>query len=70
MITSFELEKLLIAHLVREKGGNSQTWQRALRKVIVHDATTHAHCNWDVRPGGTEVQRAVLLASRLDTFGT
>lgn len=55
-----DLEQLLIARLIREKGGTSQSWQRALGKVIVHDAETHAHCNWDVRPSGTDAQRAAI----------
>lgn len=55
-----DLEQLLIARLVRERGGTSQTWQRALGKVIVRDRATHAHCNWDVRPSGTDAQRAAI----------
>lgn len=59
-MTASDLEQLLIACLVRERGGTSQTWQRALGKVIVRDAETHAHCNWDVRPSGTDEQRAAI----------
>lgn len=59
-MTASELEHLLIARLVRERGGTSQTWQRALGKVIVRDTTTHAHCNWDVRLSGTDAQRAAI----------
>jgi len=32
-----DLEKVLMARLVRERGGTSQAWQRALGKVIVCD---------------------------------
>lgn len=59
-MTASDLEQLLVARLVREKGGTSQTWQRALGKVIVRDAETHAHCNWDVRLSGTDAQRAAI----------
>ncbi|MCJ2181095.1 hypothetical protein [Novosphingobium album (ex Hu et al. 2023)] len=59
-MTASHLEQLLIARLIREKGGTSQTWRRALGKVIVRDAETHAHCNWDVRLSGTETQRAAI----------
>lgn len=59
-MTASDLEQLLIARLIREKGGTSQTWQRALGKVIVRDPRTHAHCNWDVRLSGTNAQRAVI----------
>ncbi|MCW1429518.1 hypothetical protein [Novosphingobium sp. JCM 18896] len=59
-MTASDLEQLLIARLVRQRGGTSQAWQRALGKVIVRDRETHAHCNWDVRPSGTDAQRAAI----------
>lgn len=59
-MTASDLEQLLIARLIREKGGTSQTWQRALGKVIVRDPETHAHCNWDVRLSGSDAQRAAI----------
>ena len=59
-MTASELEQLLIARLVKEKGGTSQTWQRALGKVIVRDAEAYAHCNWDIRPNGSDAQCAVI----------
>ena len=37
LFTASDLEQLLIARLIRAKGGSSQTWQRALGKVIVRD---------------------------------
>lgn len=55
-----DLEQLLIARLIRERGGSSQSWRRALGKVIVRDTKTHPHCNWDVRLGGTDTQRAAI----------
>ena len=59
-MTASDLEQLLIARLVRERGGTSQTWRRALGKVIVRDPETHPHCNWDVAPSGTDAQRAAI----------
>jgi len=59
-MTASDLEQLLIARLIRERGGNSQTWQRALGKVIVRDISTHTHCNWEVRPNGTDAQCAAI----------
>jgi hypothetical protein len=59
-MTASDLEQLLVARLVRERGGTSQAWQRALGKVIVRDKETHPHCNWDFRPSGTDVQRAAI----------
>lgn len=59
-MTSYDLEQLLVARLVRERGGNSQVWRRALGKIIVRGADTHAHCNWDVRTSGTNAQNAAI----------
>lgn len=59
-MTASDLECLLIARLVRERGGTSQTWRRALGKIIVRDTKTHPHCNWEVRPSGTEGQCAAI----------
>lgn len=59
-MTASDLEHLLITRLIRERGGNSQTWRRALGKVIVRDTGTHTHCNWDFTLRGTEAQRAAI----------
>jgi hypothetical protein len=59
-MTASDLEQLLVARLVRERGGTSQTWRRALGKVILRDAKTHPHCNWEVRPSGTDAQHAAI----------
>lgn len=59
-MTDCDLEQMLVDRLIREKGGTSQTWQRALGKAIVRDVKTHAHCNWDFRLGGTDAQRATI----------
>ncbi len=59
-MTASDLEQLIVARLIRERGGTSQTWQRALGKVIVRDPETHAHCNWDVILTGNDAQRAAI----------
>jgi hypothetical protein len=59
-MTASDLELLLIAHLVRQKGGTSQSWRRALAKIKVRDASTHSHFNWEVTPCGTALQRAAI----------
>lgn len=59
-MTASDLEHLLIARLIRERGGTTQTWRPALGKVIVRDTATHAHCNWDVRLSGTDAQRSAI----------
>ncbi len=64
-MTASDLEQLLVAHLIRARGGNSQTWRRAIGKVIVRDPATHAHCNWDIKPSGTAAQ-SVAIEGLLD----
>ncbi|WP_066559907.1 hypothetical protein [Croceicoccus bisphenolivorans] len=59
-MTASDLEHLLITRLIRERGGTSQTWRRALGKVIVRDTETHAHCNWDFILSGSQAQRAAI----------
>jgi len=55
-----ELEMLLVSRLVREVGGNAQSWRKAVGSVIVRDTKTHSHCNWEIRPAGTQAQRAAI----------
>ncbi len=59
-MTASDLEHLLVARLIRERGGTLQTWRAALGKVIVRATKTHLHCNWDVRLSGTDTQRAAI----------
>jgi len=59
-MTASDLEQLLIARLVRERGGTSQSWRRALGKTIVRDPSIHSHCNWELRPNGTDAQVAAI----------
>jgi hypothetical protein len=59
-MTASDLKQLLITRLVRERGGTSQTWRRAIGKVIVRDTKTHPHCNWDFRLSGTDAQHAAI----------
>jgi hypothetical protein len=59
-MTAYDLELLIIARLVRERGGTSQVWRRALGQLIVLERSTHGHCNWDVRTNGTDTQNAAI----------
>lgn len=59
-MTASDLEQILIARLIRENGGTAQTWRRALGGIIVRDAKTHPHCNWDVRLSGIATQRDAI----------
>lgn len=59
-MTASDLGQLPTVRVIRERGGASQIWQRALGEVIVRDTKTHAHCNWELRLSGTHAQRAVI----------
>lgn len=59
-----ELRDLIVRHLARANGGGTIRWRKALGELKVYSLSTHAHCNWDVRPTGTahemdQVERAV-----------
>ena len=51
-MTASDLERLLVAELVRRHGGTRQRWRRVLGELRVYPPETHPHCNWDVRPSG------------------
>lgn len=55
-----DLEMLLVARLVRERGGTAQAWRRSVGQVILRDQTSYAHCNWEVRPSGSDAQQAAI----------
>lgn len=59
-----ELRDLIVRHLARANGGGTIRWRKAIGELKVYSLTTHAHCNWDVRPTGSafemdQVERAV-----------
>ena len=69
-MTASELQHLLIARLIRKAGGTTRLWRIAIGPVLIRDASTHSHCNWEVRPSGTtrdvaEIER-LLDSVRLD----
>ena len=60
MMTSGELQDLIIAHLVREGGGTKRQWRLALGPVRAYSRETHGHCNWDCAPSGSAGQNALI----------
>lgn len=69
-MTASELQHLLIARLIRQVGGTARRWRVAIGPMQIRDASTHPHCNWEVRPSGSardvaEIER-LLDTVRLD----
>ncbi|MFW2830770.1 hypothetical protein [Sphingomonas sp. ID0503] len=61
MIAS-ELKDLIIRKLAKENGGGLARWRQILGELKVYPRSTHAHCNWDVRPSGAQCD--VVIAER------
>ncbi|WOK37219.1 hypothetical protein [Sphingomonas sp. C3-2] len=66
-MTSSELQELIIATLLRERGGTRRRWRTALGAVRVYSVSTHPHCNWTVTPSGSAHDMAVI-EEMLDTM--
>ncbi|ODP38786.1 MULTISPECIES: hypothetical protein [Sphingomonas] len=52
-MTASQLQDLLVKQLMRKAGGSQRRWRAVIGPIKVHDAATHAHCNWSVAPSGT-----------------
>lgn len=59
-MTASELQDLLIKRLARTAGGTARRWRIAIGPVHVREASTYAHCNWEVRPSGTPRENAEI----------
>lgn len=55
-----QLQDLLVNRLVRQAGGSQRAWRMAIGPIRLHDAETHAHCNWSVAPSGGIRQNAEI----------
>ena len=66
-MTASELQDLLLRTLTRDGGGTQRRWRVVLGPIRLHDAATHAHCNWSVDPAGTprEVDEVERLLDRI-----
>jgi hypothetical protein len=65
-MTAGELQDFLIARLTRKAGGSARQWRSAIGPIRVRDASTHAHCNWEVNPSGT-AREVAAVEQLLDT---
>lgn len=52
-MTAGDLSTLIVQRLARDNGGGTGRWRRVLGELRVYSRSTHAHCNWDVRPTGS-----------------
>jgi hypothetical protein len=59
-MTPSQLTDLLVAQLVRDKGGMAQRWRRVVGGVQIYDVKTHPHCNWAIRPTGSNSEIATV----------
>lgn len=66
-MTASDLQDLLVRTLTRTAGGTQRRWRLVVGSVRLHDAATHAHCNWSVDPTGTarEVAEVESLLDRV-----
>ncbi len=58
---------LMVARLVRERGGAKHRWRQRIGAVRLYPRETHAHCNWSVSPTGSfgEIEAVESLADEL-----
>jgi len=59
---STELHTLIIEELRKAHGGGTVRWRNALGEIKLYPLSTHAHCNWDVRPAGRPAEVAAVEA--------
>jgi hypothetical protein len=52
-MTASELRDILVRDIIRAHGGSTARWRRVVGPVKVYSRSTHAHCNWEVRPSGS-----------------
>ena len=50
---AYELRDQIVRHLVRQHGGSTMRWRKALGQLRVYSLATHGHCNWDAAPSGS-----------------
>jgi hypothetical protein len=52
-MTAADLRDILARDLTKANGGSAARWRRAIGEVKVYPRSTHAHCNWELRPIGS-----------------
>ena len=51
---------MLVTGLVWHRGGTRRRWRLLVGPVQLHDAATHAHCNWSVHALGDAGEIAAI----------
>jgi hypothetical protein len=66
-VTAADLRDILARDLTKANGGSAAGWRRAIGDVKVYSRSTHAHCNWELRPIGpaTVVDRVERAADAI-----
>lgn len=59
-MTATELRDLILRQLARENGGGTMRWRKVLGDLKTYPRATHAHCNWEARPGGPGADVAIV----------
>jgi hypothetical protein len=60
MLSSAELNGLLIEMLTGHAGGAPEQWRDAVGDIVVLSLETHPHCNWTVLPTGSAREIAAV----------
>ncbi|WP_245896647.1 hypothetical protein [Sphingomonas fennica] len=60
IMTSSELQNLIVATLTRNAGGSRRRWRLVVGPVRVYSLGTHPHCNWSVAPSGSAGENTVV----------
>ncbi|WP_066517355.1 hypothetical protein [Sphingobium cloacae] len=66
-MTADQMIDLMVARLVRDRGGAKHRWRQRIGAVKLYPRETHAHCNWSVNPTGSfsEIEAVESLADEL-----
>ncbi|MGC4252916.1 MAG: hypothetical protein QM605_16010 [Sphingobium sp.] len=66
-MTADQMIDLMVARLVRERGGAKHRWRQRIGTVKLYPRETHPHCNWAVTPTGGfgEIEAVESLADEL-----
>jgi len=66
-MTADQMIDLMVARLVRERGGARHRWRQRIGAMRLYPRETHAHCNWSVSPTGSvgEIEAVEALTDEL-----
>jgi hypothetical protein len=66
-MTADQMIDLMVARLVRERGGARHRWRQRIGAMRLYPRETHPHCNWSVSPTGGvgEIEAVEALTDEL-----